>query len=204
MKSLLNRYKFYDFYRNEYKVIEGNGMKFNKILMLLSEKIEITETLFGSNKEHDNKSFEITNNEIITYFNHEDKIIIVSFDKNLNSLNFSIVGNDKSVIFKHTDKEFTIKNMSSLYGKILYIFDKIVIKFNIVDFIVYSIDTEPKLVKMYNTFAKNNNIKSILNSLGFTGYKNKIIDQDGHKFIIHQFSKERSFKDLTNRIFKKG
>lgn len=125
---------------------------------------------------------------IYTFFEHENEIINVSYDDN-KSLNFSILKNGESMM-SHTESEFHFVRMQELYGKILYIFDKMVQNYNIKTFIVYSSPFEPKVKKIYDNFAKNSNIKNILASMGFKHYRYTDVEEyDGTKFKVHQFSK---------------
>lgn len=164
-------------------------MKFDDILNLIIERIQITETDFGTKKPFKDYHFNRQDDYIFTFFEHEDQVVVVSYDDN-KSLNFGIL-KDGEVVMSHSESSFHFKRIQEFYGKILYIFSRMVQEFNIKTFIVYASPFEPKLKKIYDNFAKNSNIQSLLKGMGFSNYRLTDVEEyDGTTFKVHQFSKD--------------
>lgn len=163
---------------------------FRQFLSYLNESISLTETSFGTKKPFDDKRFNRSSDYIYTFFEHENQIVVVSYDDN-HSLNFGILKNGESIVSK-SESNFSFKNMLNFYGKVLYVFNEMVKQYNISMFIVYSAPSELQLKRLYDKFATNKQIISVLSSIGFKHYEKKTVEEfHGTTFEVHQFSKPR-------------
>lgn len=171
---------------------------FNEVLCFLTEKIIIRGVYFGTIPPYINNKFDVDDNdEIYTFFVHEDQVVVVSYTKSSKSLNFGLM--ERTGPNLHISKsEISFRYMQSFYGEVLYVFKKMCEEFNITEFIIYSDPYETKTAKIYDTFSKNAHMLSLVKSLGFNYYKVYNTKQDDRTFKIHQFSKIKSSK----RVFK--
>lgn len=171
-------------------------MNFREILNFLNENIVITKTDYGNKKPFTNKEFTIDTDETFTCFEHYGVIIIVSVTQN-NSLNFGVIESDNSVNYIHSDSTTKIKHVQEMYGKIIYIFEIMCKKFSINYIEIYSHPKQKKMVRLYNSFANNPNIRRIMQSLGFETYSLKQEETKEGTFKVHIFSKSTKNKQVN-------
>ncbi len=91
----------------------------------LLEKISIVKTDFGNKYNFTNQNFSKGYDGIYTFFQHERQEIVVEYTIN-RSLNFVILDKKGEANYLHSISEVKIKNIQEFYGKILYIFNKMV------------------------------------------------------------------------------
>jgi hypothetical protein len=173
----------------------------NKFKEFLIEKIEITKVEFGNKKPFNNNKFSTDSGDnIFTFFKHEDAIVLVEL--NGKSFNFGILENDGSINLQHSNTKFNFKNIQQFYGEILYVFNELITRYYIDQFIVYSHPNETKVVKLYKSFATNKNIQSILKSMGFN-YRTYKQTEDDFTFEIHHFYKSKNIISNLIKLVKK-
>lgn len=165
-------------------------MNYNDVLNLLRERIEIIKTKFGNMKPFENSNFSQESNEIFTFFTHEESTITLSYDKNTKALNFYTLLSDGEANVYHSQSELRFKHIQTFYGELLYVFEQMVNRYNIQEFVVYASPTESKLKKLYSTFSTNPNIISLLSTMGFQYYKTYNIEEEGGNFEIYHFIKQ--------------
>ena len=150
---------------------------FKSTLQQLNEVVEITPTKFGSNIPKCNDyQFQNINNSIYTKFVYDEYLITVYYDNTTKSLNFGIESKDddsEPAIISHKDSSFKISNMFTMYGKILYVFHQICIKYNIDKFCFYADPADKKLKGVYRSFIKFKKLEYLMNQIGFTYHSTK-------------------------------
>lgn len=166
-------------------------MIFHKILNILLERITSTSVNYGSKYPFDNSLFIKNDNELTTFFEHEDNIIVVFYDTQSKSINFSILDNSGLANMSHKASNVNFRYIQQFYGKLIYVISEMIQKIHISEFIFYSSPLEAKVEKLYDNFCHNTNVKTILQSLGFINYKQSIIIENDLKFVVHQFSKDK-------------
>lgn len=141
--------------------------------MLLIESISITQTPYGMNNEADNEVIRKHSDIAFTKFVHEGVYVEVIFDRHMNSLNYQIRTFNDKAFSKHSESPIKIKNMSSLLGKLLFVFKKIADLLNIKKFYFSSFATEKQVSALYRTFVKSKQLPELMKQIGFQYVKTK-------------------------------
>lgn len=163
-------------------------MKLPRFFEFITEKIVSTETEYGNKKPFNNKQFSQQDDEIFTFFQHENVVIVVSYERG-GSISFGILQNNESNKL-HSETSVSFSRIQEFYGKLIYTIIQMINNFNITKFYFYSSPFEPKVEKLYKTFVKNPNIQSIFKTMGFEYTENKIT-QNGNTFIVHNFNNSK-------------
>jgi hypothetical protein len=167
-------------------------LSIDKVYNMLFERIEITVTDYGDRKPFTNQQFSQDSEELFTYFVHEQKIIVVSFNKIHFSFNFFVLDKDNRAITNHSHSEITFKRMQSFYGKLLFILREVIERYGIKHFMIYS-DPSEKSYELYKTFANNVYLINIVKSFGFKYFKKDTVtsQESNIPFEIYHFFNDR-------------